>query len=1071
MPKVTTKTTNPSAQDELINQPLPPTNMEDEEYDDDDDQQEEEAQEDQTRENAVSVDPNDAPSTDAGRQVNEANYANHNENNTEDNHKANNDDHLQDESQQLISRRAHNSLASLGITKELRRLRDQRKKLFNSKGLTSRRRRRRKKSTEEQEEQKKRTAANSKLIKSMQTRQGSISTTPASSNYVNLLASPSLTEPAGQSSPSSSLSNAIKQHLPSFQLSSTVQKLLLSKLIGQQNQQQQTQKQPVGHFNQLTAPFAHFHDHQASGSLASVDSLASVGDVDLSGKQPDLNNNDIEDSRLSDLIDAFGHQQSSPSGDSINANFRLPSVAAASAASVAPSEQQLRFQQPGKQLIPIEIIGIDPSVSNSILYGPSSQDLSSTSGSASGNGAETTPGEQAEQPLSDSSQVFASNGGHEDSTSVSADQTNAGQEDDFEATHHRPPNSINEQLTRFQHPRQQPKPSSVFHIHHFHHTNPKVGENNQPETTSTPAEQGGGGGGGGETSQATVEPSDQQPDGIQETSGQQHQQGTPSDNDQNRQQVAVNERGELVYVSSEAPTNEQQQVVLVQAQQPGEAGEQPAGVNLVDQSRRLQPSWRHNRLAQQTANEHWQTLPSQVAAANEPPQRLISLQRGQPFSNMTSSYSPLPYNSRNSRHQQAALARPASFQQANFAALNRKQRVFYTNLGQTISLVDNNNNDHTGGHFDNLMGPNGTTRHIDEDPTRPGMLMVSYKPAVGQQEAYLNGSSLPEHYENLNSPYNQYDSHQQQQLRQQSAYNEGSESKPFQQIMQTNSRLLLNKHLMNAYQASLNKLRPPTANLTDLNATLNRVRSSNVANQPQILFKSQTVPLISMNSSPGDQSYWPKMMNNSSLEDEDRRLLAKFNALQQQNGQRPRQQQPANLLLDNMSLIRHLQQASDKQATTSRVPPLGQNNSTRLKNDELIGLINTFKQQPLDANSTNEPARFELTSPSDARLTTSKAIRHNNHLASQQKKNNLTQIKDLNQISAAVDDLTTGGNRSQPVEEPSDQLADSTGFSNIAFAFIFIVSFLTLLLIAGKYLKCESVAVVLCVHTNRYSSH
>lgn len=1130
-------------EDDGRNETGPETGAEAEAEADEEEEEEAEAQED--TQNSVSIEPDWNQTVDDKQAPDERQLkAEHRQADTSGGHSVDYDEHsdssessdkmtnTNSSNNDQLSRRAHllsnfgHKLGNGPISNELRKLRNQRAKLF-AKGQSKRRRRRRKskQGTNAPDDEKRQTGSSPvALIKSMQTRQGSTTSTTTSAT---MLANYGQRQPEPAASSSSALSNTIRQHLPSFQLSAAMQRLVMNKLGVQQQQQQPHALKSLDSQHQHLAganrPLEFAFDYPASAS-----SIAQELTPNRLIKQQQLQLD--EHPRLAELIS----QWAAVTGDEPAASYPVAAKAARVPMMGSPTAAN------GGRMIPIEIIGLDPTVTSSILYG--APELSSSQRVPAG----------SELP-SDSNQVFAANGPTDALASFdgrarppAGESPSAGanpMEQEPERPDNRDPARPGQTGGRL-------KPSSVFHIHHFHHTQTKPAAASQQEATNGDEQQ---------HQQPQLQPQQQQQQPQEDQNNQQTEQ--PGDLKQ-QQQVAVNEKGELVYLpiehggeppatsGAETPDAKvgphqaeksvqpvvETQAVAGQAQQEVQAQEEaPSGAGADQrQPHQLQQVFVTPTSTRARPNELWQTVQPNEARMRSAGQN---------------SSAPMPYY-RNLRHQ-SQQARPAPA-----GSGPRRQRVYLTNLGQTISLVDSHEQQHEG------QAGGGEP----EEENKQNLLMVAYRPApVGQAKpgdaAYdqqVEGHQTGPAADQLAG----LSSHYQASPNTRNPYNEGSESKASQIV---STRHLSGKYLLRGANAlasrfqpqplhqhqhqlpmqgsepnqangpqfiltddvQLSRPRPSAINFTDLalanvlprNSSFNSIYAHNNYYQDHTnfsgvpstpapllapLLKVQTIPLISLNSSQVDQSYWPPNVGTND-DEEDRRILSQLNGysshslapttMTSQFGAKS-----ATNFVDNLALIKHLQQMNNRahlheqqalRATNNKPIGFKSGNATKMNNNELMALINELRlgqvngsiingaSQPQQAANLNvsqlvDPAthsllgqsqevpKFELTLASDRSVP--KIMRNQTttldiHQLRQKGSPSSSSVHDHGSTgghlmkSTQPQPTTTGqGHKTNPppsTDEFSD-LTDSAGLSNIALAFIFIVSLLTLILIAGE---------------------
>lgn len=405
---------------------------------------------------------------------------------------------------------------------------------------------------------KKRTKPKQAAPKSSQTRQSSTShigvTTMASNE---------------QSSAAISLANTLKQHLPSINLSSGMQKLIMTKLgstgpastlFKQQQQQQQMAAQESPQYI------------EASGQVQ-AQPVGSPADANLLIRHA---SGFIENPRLAEYPWPPGSMPSSMQSASEDNAAYFPSLGA------EPNKVML---QPNK-MIPVEIVGLDPVVASSILR--------DTTGSA--------------QLLGEPQHVPEASSPPQSNPVLFPHQQQLGTRPVGEGDHMR----------------SSAKSSSILHIHHFHHPGSRassiLGSNSVQRPSSpvagpeTEVHNGSNRGAVGENShfEASEEPT--------------RQVHNPKSNQMQREQTFVNDKGELVYLAMEEQAGSPPDSVADQQQPEKAEGDSESNQHAVDQNK---GAWNHRGThigrPQQLAG-----LMSPNQASSELQQRIYLTKSGQP---------------------------------------------------------------------------------------------------------------------------------------------------------------------------------------------------------------------------------------------------------------------------------------------------------------------------------------------------------------------------------------------------------------------------------------------------------
>lgn len=500
-----------------------------------------------------------------------------------------------------------------------------------------------------------------------------------------------------QVSATNAISNTIRQHFPAMlanptqQLSTTVQKLIMSKLSpSASNQQAQTVlaglqgKRPLHNHAQLMAPNHGLYQQHQPGSY--------------------LDNARIVEA-LSQL--ASSNEDSSPMGFASSANHK-PHIQAS---------LPLGAQQQGNKMIPIEIIGLDPTVTNNIL-----QSYDSEQG-ATGVG-------QSAPPLGDPMQVYP--GHHE--PAIYHHQDSSGQQ------------ALAQQLQQLQAAKAAdgssksfPRASSILHIHHFHTPPSKAGGGPQAQLV------------------AGAEADQQEPGGMRAPSPQQQApQRVVANGKTTQQKVYINDKGQVVYLSVEDQSEGKGQAGGEQPQPDGSAGEQ-AQLQAMSDGHETRPGGdTGGQLSEQQQQEYQQAQQEYAQAPNglqvetdqqhqvdassnqQEPQQVetISLANGdQPMGLQANGVFKTLLNPLYGGQQQLVYR--------NMSKLGEpRQKVYLASKGHAISLIGGREND-------------GLPAGEGESGEKQQLLMVSYKPQ--QQIRNVTDDLLPG---------------------QRNPYNEGQESKP-----------------------------------------------------------------------------------------------------------------------------------------------------------------------------------------------------------------------------------------------------------------------------------------------------
>lgn len=281
-----------------------------------------------------------------------------------------------DESDDEIERRL---LVGSKISEELRKLREQRAKRLSKK---QRRQRRRNK-------KRRRQISGKNLAKMTQTRQSSSSTQA----YDATAAASSTDSPMITASP---LTTGLRQHLPNpLNLSSAVQRLLLGKLSSANSATQRNPQDQQVALGQSLAEQKFSASNQQGTSmmtinpmLHNIEYLQAANDYQGTASHlPHRNRHHLQPSSSDGLFsDSFAQAQAS-------------SISGAGTAAGSSFAARLPAVSNNRQVVPIEIIGLDPAVTNSIIYGGGELQLLDNGGGA------TSPGDNSDNQSGASNQL------------------------------------------------------------------------------------------------------------------------------------------------------------------------------------------------------------------------------------------------------------------------------------------------------------------------------------------------------------------------------------------------------------------------------------------------------------------------------------------------------------------------------------------------------------------------------------------------------------------------------------------------------------------------------------------
>lgn len=647
------------------------------------------------------------------------------------------------------------------LSNELKnQLKSQKAKLLErASHLKNRKNRKRKRANQSQPEQSanqaSRKLSGSAKSRPMQTRQ-----TSASSNFGYPSLDSGLSGALNQRPP---ITSTIRQHLPSlpssFQISSAVQKLLMNKFGA--NSQQPTMAGSMG---------GRLKDYQHQ-ELPQLDMSSTIANIPIQSISPSVSSSlAAEDNRLADLLHQWAPSEMEPSTAMIPTNGYAQMTSASTNHKYpiqAASHQTKITTAANNKLIPIEIIGLDPSVTNTILYG--AQQGEGASGQSAGDQIPSIY-----RPDSESSQLHQT---------IGKDGVPSG-------------------------PYGQPKPSSIFHIHHFHHTKVSqpaqegVGSNTteeqqtelqQPARLQQQISLADGGGGSG----PTEAPNDAQAGSSQDM--------------KHQQQVALNEKGELLYapIEHQGPGGDSNSVSdePQEAQTSAKSRGQPQTMQVIHTSSTISDHNEHQQMIEQPPHQSvsMQTEPDhQVAYQNqgqvEPSSGLESSEgpQGQhqvvPMRNQTllsAFHQPaIMYansaNLRNLRHQaNDPRAQIPSYEPPGGGG-GKKRVVYVTPNGQMVHLVDQN--ELAAGHsqLTELAEPGGGHQKQSQN-----LLMVAYRPQYEQQVASNQTSHTTQTFEGQAT-----EAELQTPAVQRNPYNEGSESKAFSVAATKTAMALADNHLL-----------------------------------------------------------------------------------------------------------------------------------------------------------------------------------------------------------------------------------------------------------------------------------
>lgn len=628
-------------------------------------------------------------------------------------------------SDETLSKRAFLINRGSSISEELRKLRKQRAKFF-PKGSVLKRKKGKKK------------------FKSTQTRQSSATTASyenlaaPTDQYVQLLRQLKLQhhqqqqhqhqyrQPSFVSASINPISSTLRQHFPSLatnthQLSSTVQKLIMGKLSPQTSGTRQSGRLVPLQLQLAAAAAAHDNNDQQQQvmypSIVSAHSLHG-GETLTYTKSPSSN-------RLNEVLHQWASSDESPmyasSGSLLKQAIRQQQVNNPNP-NPNPNLNLNPNANKSNKMIPIEIIGLDPAVTNSIMYG-SNESLRGNS-----------------HPISDSSPVS------------SGDDMDHKQHGVYHASSIRAPHMPSKAYA------ERPKASSILHIHHFH-TQAKanspmmqhqrqIGSNADASSAEQQEIVVSG-------SQST--PADgllqviqhQQPTGQQHITYQQPDRGYRSGQAPQHKQVYVNDRGQLVYLSVE----DQNSTSIVAQTRPADPQESPQQVEPQSGENQDQASWQTAGLQQvepTTGGNEQQSAQDNLQQQNE-------YAPGAPESQALDSQQQQQADAQEQQQQQDPQIE-ANLQQQDQAALQLQAAL---NSSQSIgnSLPESGNNRHRGilmvprqihqqqHQLQSANDPTKQTRQVfsatNDDPQTIGM--IGHGNGVAQHEAQTGGgnSELP----------------------------------------------------------------------------------------------------------------------------------------------------------------------------------------------------------------------------------------------------------------------------------------------------------------------------------------
>lgn len=747
----------------------------------------------------------------------------------------------------------------------------------------------------------------------------------------------------GGSNVSGSLTGTLKQHFPSLQLSSAVQKLILNK-----------------------------RNPQVASSTSS-----GPGNVSLASKYnnilkyPSHSNSNVEtmsgghlNPRLTpDMFLQHQYQNQQPDSTmGLNGIASLPEyfnhwASSEDTPSYTPSaEQPMQMQNPsGNKVVPVEIIGLDPSITGSILYGDSgaSNQHHTSSGGSPAEGTQTNIGATDE--------AIQSAGGDTESQQVSPMQLHPGSLAGTVPVEGLKSNG-----------------SSVLHIHHFHHTNSdqvkslsvgspieqsasQLGQEQANQSPESVASQTGisdepPANGSGETNSNT--PSEQQQQTITK---QQQQQQQPVQLPEGTK-AYLNGKGELVYLSADgqvltpAQVGEQEQPAGIvgggeQTQEPSsvqQQSQQDTGLqypSIVPQGHEALGSSRQQQQQDATGRKYQQPL-------GDPN---FNYRRLQPVQQLHQHHheSPSSWSTRMQGHQYRwkhrlqpqqddvvkVMERPTRHQQTEIEGGKQMLMVAYRPQqmasGDRISDTRSPNNLHEPNQYDATIEPEPVGQ-LDATKNSWGegqeSASVSTKQLASVRNTYKS-PGLANYQTNITHSLEPRPKTQQQQHQQVEASN--------------NVNALLNTVKLNN-RLQVNRLR--TSN--------NNTNTYQENRTPTLPLRMQTIPMILDNvRAMQSQQLGGSGNGNSASEpliDTWLRIAKNDLQLQQLNKLNPfamANQTQNQQVVENLALLKHLQQVNNRLQLQQQQQSLSQksnsllahNNPAKLTNEQLMSLLHDFK--------------------------------------------------------------------------------------------------------------------------------
>lgn len=544
-----------------------------------------------------------------------------------------------EQDEDLLSRRA-SLRGSSKLSEEVRRLREH-AKLLGKIPLSSKRAKRRKK--------KGAGSRDKAMSKSTLTRQ---STTTV--GYGNLQEWPSI-------------SSSIRQHFPTLanplQLPSAVQKLIMNKLNPNTGQHQNPRQN-------LESLIQQQHQNQLPQGM------------DESALNEIMHQHQKDNGRLVDFLNQWA-----PSEDT-------PTLAGMNSAS-------LDKHQPSNNMVPVEIIGLDPAVTNSILY--------DSNGSV--------------DSQADSSQTYPSKG--DNSANSIYPQSDMHQVNQYGASN----------LQSKGYPG---RTSSVLHIHHFHHSQVRPGNAMM---------QGQAGTGMKTDDQGESSANGNNVQSIESLSGN-YVQTRQQQEKVIQSPMYVNEKGEVVYLAMAAPTSQDDQSGGAENRPMNGESEQTEQQQLNSGSpgtnqeiQLIDPNNPQNHISQHQMNQEYPGLDSTRAQGDPMQSTIIGDSSGTEEHPMDPSSM---QEQTTSRPQQVANESPSSH---SVYAMTKNRQLYGTKHPRAFAETSDSQTVHSES---SQIGPE--TNSGDAKQPQKQLLMVSYKPQQQPQRNITEDSRTPKGTRN---PYNE----------------------------------------------------------------------------------------------------------------------------------------------------------------------------------------------------------------------------------------------------------------------------------------------------------------------------